>query len=111
MYQKRSKQYKIFQQKLSNSINKIEKKDTLIIGGDFNAKTKMTNRDLSLFKTIGKYAKSNINENGEKLIGLAASTTCTIRTPSSSISPFTKQHGNHRQRTTTSMIQKHKQKE
>ena len=31
----------------------------------------MTNRDRWLFKIIGKHAKSNINENGEKLIELS----------------------------------------
>ena len=61
---------KTFYQNLSDIINKTGKNDTLIIGGDFNAKTKKTNRDPSLFKIIGKYAKSNINENGEKLIEL-----------------------------------------
>ena len=38
------------------------------MGGDFNAKTKLPTKDPMLNKIIGKYAKSKVNVNGEKLI-------------------------------------------
>ena len=41
-----------------------------MIGGDFSEKTKIHNRDPLFNKIIEKYAKSDINENGEKLIEL-----------------------------------------
>ena len=46
----------------------INRNVLIIIGGGFNTKAKMRNRDPLLNKIIGKYAKSDINENGEKLI-------------------------------------------
>ena len=42
----------------------------MIIGGGFNAKPKMRNRDPLLNKISGKYTKSDINENREKRIKL-----------------------------------------
>ena len=59
-----------FYEQLSDILSNINRNVLIIIGGDFNAKTKMRNRDLLLKKIIGKYAKSDINENGEKLVEL-----------------------------------------
>ena len=69
---KDSNDTRTFYENLSDIINTIGKNDNLVIGGDFNAKTKMPNRDPTLYKIIGKYAKSTINENGEKLIELCS---------------------------------------
>ena len=57
-----------FYEQLSDIISNINRNVLIIIGGHFNAKRKMRNRDPLLNKIIGKYAKSDINENGEKLI-------------------------------------------
>ena len=59
-----------FYEQLSNIINNINRNVLIIIGRVFDAKTKMCNRDTWLNKIIGKYAKSDINENGEKLAEL-----------------------------------------
>ena len=59
-----------FYEQLSDIISNINRNILIIIGGDFNAKTTMPNRDPLLNKIIGKYAKSDINEKGEKLIKL-----------------------------------------
>ena len=59
-----------FYEQLSDIISNINRNVLIIIGGDFNAKTIMPNRDPLLNKIIGKYAKSDINEKGEKLIEL-----------------------------------------
>ena len=59
-----------FYEQLSDIISNINRNVLIIIGGHFNAKRKMRNRDPLLNKIIGKYAKSDINENGEKLIEL-----------------------------------------
>ena len=57
----------------------------------------MRNRDPLLNKIIGKYAKSDINENGEKLIELC--NLHNLRTLSSNISQHIKLHGHHLLRT------------
>ena len=57
-----------FYELLSVVINKTKTKETIIMGGDFNAKTKLPTKDPILNKIIGKYAKSKVNVNGEKLI-------------------------------------------
>ena len=59
-----------FYEQLSDIIRKINRNVLIITGGDFNVKTKMRNRDPLLNKIIGRYAKSDINENREKLIEL-----------------------------------------
>ena len=61
-----------FYEKLSDIIAKIDRNTCIVIGGDFNAKTKMRNKDQLLNIIIGNYAKSDINENGEKLIELCS---------------------------------------
>ena len=58
-----------FYEQLSD-ISDINRNVLIIIGDNFNAKTKMRNRDSLLNKIIGKYGKSDINENGEKLTEL-----------------------------------------
>ena len=58
---------RIFYEPLYDIISNINRNVLSIIGGDFNAKTKMRNRDPLLKKIIGKYAKSDINENRERL--------------------------------------------
>ena len=57
-----------FYEQLSDIISNINRNVLTIIGGGFNAKTKMHNRDPLLNKIIGKYTKSDINENRLKLI-------------------------------------------
>ena len=44
-----------FYEQLSDIISSINRNVLIIIGGDFNAKTKMCNRDLLLSQIIGKY--------------------------------------------------------
>ena len=60
-----------FYNKLSALINRISKRDTLIVGGDFNARTKLTdtNRD-GFLNNVGRYARNTINENGKYLVEL-----------------------------------------
>ena len=58
----------IFCEQLSSSINSIEQRDSLIIGGDFNAKTKLQVLEMENQLVVGKYAKSKVNENGNFLI-------------------------------------------
>ena len=61
-----------FYNDLSGIINKIKEKEVVIIGGDFNAKVKDKNiSGNNRSKTVGKYAKSKINENGEILLEFA----------------------------------------
>ena len=60
-----------FYEQLSDIISNINRNVLIIIGGDFNAKAKVRNRDPLLNRNIGKYAKSDINENGEKLMELS----------------------------------------
>ena len=57
-----------FYDMLTSVVNKIKRRETIIIGGDFNAKTKVKVKDNALNKIVGNYAKSDQNENGEKLI-------------------------------------------
>ena len=59
-----------FYGQLSDIISNINRNVLIIIGGIFDAKIKMCNRDTWLNQIIGKYAKSDINENGEKLTEL-----------------------------------------
>ena len=59
-----------FYEQLSDIVSNINRNVLIIIGGDFSTKTKMRNRDPLINKIIGKYAKSDINEDGEKLIKL-----------------------------------------
>ena len=62
-----------FYNQLSSTVKLFSKRDALIIGGDFNAKTRLA--DSSVFKSynqnVGKYAKSTINENGQLLLEFA----------------------------------------
>ena len=67
---KDSEEARTFYEQLSDIISNINRNVLIIIGGVSNAKTKMHNRDPLLNKIIGRYAKTNINENGEKLIEL-----------------------------------------
>ena len=55
---------------MTTVINKINKRNPLIIGGDFNARTKLYDlNEIEMNKEIvGKYARSKINENGKLLI-------------------------------------------
>ena len=59
-----------FYNKLTTTINIINKRNPLIIGGDFNARTKLqSSAERESYKDIiGKYARNNINENGRFLI-------------------------------------------
>ena len=51
----------------------LNSRDALIIGGDFNAKTRPTEEHMiNTFKqNIGKYARNEINENGHMLLEFA----------------------------------------
>ena len=68
--------------KLTNS------RDTLLIGGDFNAKIKPNNKATyqSYIENVGKFNKGEINVNGEYLLGfskrynLKITNTCHITT-------------------------------
>ena len=62
-----------FYDTLSSIIEKTKNRESVIVGGDCNAKTKMANRDDNLLRIIGKHAKSEININGEQLINF-----CTL---------------------------------
>lgn len=54
-------------------MNSMSKRDTFIVGGDFNARTKIPVKERSLEEVTGRYARNEINENGRKLIKF-----CTI---------------------------------
>ena len=56
-----------FYNTLTSVISKTKRRDCIIIGGDFNAKTRIADRN-NLERIVGKYAKNEININGEKLI-------------------------------------------
>ena len=58
----------IFYEQLSSLINSIKQRDALIIGGDFNAKTKLQVSEMENQLVVGKYAKNKVNENGHLLI-------------------------------------------
>ena len=58
----------IFYEQLSPLINSIKQRDALIIGGDFNAKTKLQVSEMENQLVVGKYAKNKVNENGNLLI-------------------------------------------
>ena len=58
-----------FYDELTSVINKINKRDDLVIGADFNARTKLTFNEHKLYQTnVGKYSHSEINENGRFLL-------------------------------------------
>ena len=61
------KKTRTFYENLTNIVNKLT---TILIGGDFNARTKTNNHEPLLNKILGKYAKNSINEDGKKLIQL-----------------------------------------
>ncbi|XP_066931881.1 uncharacterized protein [Clytia hemisphaerica] len=56
-----------FYEKLSSVTKTFKAREALIIGGDFNAKTRAVPNTYPN-EIVGKYAKSDININGEKLI-------------------------------------------
>ena len=56
----------IFYEQLSSLINSVKQRDALIIGGDFNAKTKLQVSELENQLLVGK--KYKVNENGNLLI-------------------------------------------
>ena len=49
---------RIFFEQLSSLINSIKQKGVLIIGGDFNAKTKLQVSEMENQLVVGKYAKN-----------------------------------------------------
>ena len=57
-------QIRTFYDQLSSIINKMKNWEVIIIGGDFNAKTKIDQN----IKILGRCARSKINKNGEKVI-------------------------------------------
>ena len=54
--------------KLLLQINSIRQRDVLIIGGDFNAKTKLQVSEMQNQLVVGKYAENKVNKNGNLLI-------------------------------------------
>ena len=58
----------IFYEQLSALINSIKQRDALIIGGDFNVKTKLQVSEMENQLVVGKYARNKVNENGHLLI-------------------------------------------
>ena len=62
-----------FYSKLGSVIQSISKRDCLVIGGDFNARTKLEDQhEIDKFSEIvGKYARSKVNTNGRKLLEFA----------------------------------------
>ena len=54
---------RIFYEQLLSLKNSIKQRDVLIIGGDFNAKTKLQVSDIENQLAVGKYAKNKVNEN------------------------------------------------
>ena len=60
---------RIFYEQLSSLINSIKQRDALIIiiGGDFNAKTKLQVSEMENQLVVGKYAKNKVSENGNLL--------------------------------------------
>ena len=57
-----------FYNRINSVINGINKRDNLIIGGDFNARTKIPVEERGAQEATGMYARNEINENGRKLI-------------------------------------------
>ena len=57
----------IFYEQLSSLINSIKQRGALIIGRDFNAKTKLQVSETENQHVVGKYAKNKVNENGNLL--------------------------------------------
>ena len=58
-----------FYNKLSSIVKKMKEKEAVVIGGDFNAKTKTDKDEKS--PSVGNYCKNNVNENGQYLIEFA----------------------------------------
>lgn len=61
---------KKFHNTLASFFNKIKRRETIIIVSDFDAETKKRNNHHRQNNIIVKYAKLNLNINGEKLIEL-----------------------------------------
>ena len=59
---------RIFYEELSSLINSMKQRDALIIGWDFNAKTKLQVSEMENQLVVEKYAKNKVNENGNLLI-------------------------------------------
>ena len=59
---------RIFYEQLSSVIKLIKQRDAPIIGGDFQAKTKLQVSEMENQLVVGKYAKNKVNKNGNLLI-------------------------------------------
>ena len=79
----------IFYEQLSSLTNSIKQRDALIIGGEFNAKTKLQVSEMENQLALGKYAKNKVNENGNLLIEFCELHNLLI-IPSLNINLFTK---------------------
>lgn len=60
-----------FYNELSSVISKVKEKEALVIGGDFNAKTKQRSTTDTKSTATGRYCKNDINQNGELLLEFA----------------------------------------
>ena len=67
---KHPEETELFYNKLTTVVNKLSKRYTLIIGGDFNARTKLSDpaEQKQYSKVLGKYARNQANKNGKLLI-------------------------------------------
>jgi len=52
---------------------------SIIIGGDFNANTRMRNKDHLLNNIVGSYAKSDINDNASSGVMQRATSMTTVK--------------------------------
>ena len=59
-----------FYNKLATVVNKCSMRYTFIVGGDFNARTKLSNQTEieQYLNTLGRYSRNNINRSGRNLI-------------------------------------------
>ena len=58
---------RIFYEQLLSLINSIKQRDALIIGGDFNTKTRLQVSEMESQLAVDKYAKNKVNKSGNLL--------------------------------------------
>ena len=72
-----------FYNKLGSVLQTVSKRDCLIIGGDFNARTKLSEKhEITKYaEVVGKYARSKVNENGRRLLEFAKMNNLQLTNP------------------------------